>query len=147
MDSSPQAGEGYAPAGQVCCQSCCPIPNLCRELLKPPMAYAQLTLEEADVADETSRSDNPEAAGSPKGSKGKSDKKGRSSDRPAGPIGKIILFFREVIEQLRKVVYPTKKQLITYSIVVLIFVLIIMAYIGVLDVIFVDLMQRAFGVS
>ncbi|WP_213170553.1 preprotein translocase subunit SecE [Natronoglycomyces albus] len=99
------------------------------------------------MADETSRSDNAEAADSPKGKKGTSGRKGRKSDKRKGPVGKVTMFFREVVEQLRKVVYPTKKQLITYSIVVLIFVLVIMSYIGVLDMLFGDLMQRAFGVS
>nr|WP_255672895.1 preprotein translocase subunit SecE [Glycomyces amatae] len=52
---------------------------------------------------------------------------------------------REVVEQLRKVVYPTRRQLITYSIVVLVFVGIMMAYIGGLDLLFGDLIRRAFG--
>nr|WP_277605880.1 preprotein translocase subunit SecE [Glycomyces sp. L485] len=54
-------------------------------------------------------------------------------------------FLREVVEQLRKVVYPTRRQLVTYSIVVLVFVGIMMAYIGGLDLLFGDLIRRAFG--
>ncbi|WP_025273790.1 preprotein translocase subunit SecE [Haloglycomyces albus] len=80
-------------------------------------------------------------------------KAGKNAPRPkkgpaagnSGPLARLALFFRQVIEQLRKVVYPTRKQLITYSIVVLVFVLVMMAYIGGIDWVFKDAMQRAFG--
>ncbi|MFC4335794.1 preprotein translocase subunit SecE [Salininema proteolyticum] len=70
---------------------------------------------------------------------------GKKSPKNAKRKGGLGLFFRQVIEQLRKVVYPTKKQLVTYSIVVLIFVLFMMAYIGGLDWVFREGIQRAFG--
>lgn len=42
-------------------------------------------------------------------------------------------FLREIFEQLRKVVYPTRKQLLTYTAVVLIFVTIMIGVIYGLD--------------
>ncbi len=95
-------------------------------------------LEEADVADDTSRSDTTAGKGRPTPKRGDG-----SADR--NPFKLLGRFIREVIEQLRKVVYPTRRQLIVYSIVVLIFVAIIMAYIGGLDLLFGDLVRRAFG--
>ncbi|MFT4262440.1 MAG: preprotein translocase subunit SecE [Nocardioides sp.] len=42
-------------------------------------------------------------------------------------------FYRQVIAELRKVVWPTQQQLTTYFIVVLVFVLIMMAIVSLLD--------------
>lgn len=42
-------------------------------------------------------------------------------------------FYRQVVAELRKVVWPTQQQLTTYFIVVLVFVLIMMAIVSALD--------------
>jgi preprotein translocase subunit SecE len=42
-------------------------------------------------------------------------------------------FYRQVIAELRKVVYPTQEQLVSYFIVVMVFVLVMMAIIAGLD--------------
>ena len=42
-------------------------------------------------------------------------------------------FYRQVVAELRKVVYPTQEQLVTYFIVVMVFVLALIAYVSVLD--------------
>ena len=42
-------------------------------------------------------------------------------------------FYRQVVAELRKVVWPTQQQLTTYFIVVLVFVLIMMAIVSLLD--------------
>jgi len=55
------------------------------------------------------------------------------------------LFLRQVIAELRKVVRPTRSQLITYTTVVLVFVLAVMAYVSVLDFGFGKLVLWAFG--
>ncbi len=44
-----------------------------------------------------------------------------------------LTFYRQVIAELRKVVYPTQEQLITYFFVVMIFVLFMMAFVSLLD--------------
>ena len=43
------------------------------------------------------------------------------------------LFVRQVVAELRKVVRPTRNELVTYTTVVLVFVLAVMAYVSVLD--------------
>ncbi|MBA2738208.1 MAG: preprotein translocase subunit SecE [Actinomycetota bacterium] len=43
------------------------------------------------------------------------------------------LFLRQVIAELRKVVWPTQQQVVTYFFVVLVFVLVMMAYVSLLD--------------
>ena len=56
-----------------------------------------------------------------------------------------ITFYRQVIAELRKVVWPTQQQLVTYLIVVLVFVLVMIAYVSVLDVAFGKAVFAIFG--
>lgn len=56
----------------------------------------------------------------------------------AGPAGArkrggILLFLRQVIEELRKVVWPTRRDLLSYTGVVLVFVVVMMVFVSVLD--------------
>ena len=56
----------------------------------------------------------------------------RSRDRRTERTGPI-LFYRQVVAELRKVVWPTQQQLITYFFVVMAFVVFMMALISSLD--------------
>ncbi|MGH8870334.1 MAG: preprotein translocase subunit SecE [Actinomycetes bacterium] len=47
--------------------------------------------------------------------------------------GRLALYYRQVVSELRKVIWPTQRELITYTIVVLVFVLILMTIVGLLD--------------
>jgi preprotein translocase subunit SecE len=62
-----------------------------------------------------------------------------------GPFGRIGLFFRQVIAELRKVVRPTRTELLTYTSVVLVFVTAVMAFVSVLDYGFGHLVLLVFG--
>ena len=53
-----------------------------------------------------------------------------------GFFGRIILFVRQVIAELRKVVVPTRKELIRFTITVLVFVIIMMLIVTGLDLLF-----------
>jgi preprotein translocase subunit SecE len=59
--------------------------------------------------------------------------------------GNPTLFLRQVVAELRKVVRPTRTELITYTTVVLIFVLAVMLYVSLLDFGFGKLVLWAFG--
>ena len=48
-------------------------------------------------------------------------------------VGRASLFLRQVVAELRKVVRPTRNELVTYTAVVLVFVLAVMTYVSVLD--------------
>ncbi|KUL30212.1 preprotein translocase subunit SecE [Actinoplanes awajinensis] len=50
-----------------------------------------------------------------------------------GVFGRIGGFFREVISELRKVIWPTRKELLTYTGVVIVFVTVMTALVAVLD--------------
>ena len=56
-----------------------------------------------------------------------------------------ITFYRQVVAELRKVVWPTQQQLVTYLIVVLAFVLVMIAYVSVLDLAFGKAVFAVFG--
>ena len=70
-------------------------------------------------------------------------KKERAQRR--GPFGRVALFIRQVIGELRKVVAPTRKELVSYTIVVLVFVVIMMALVSGLDFVFSLLVNFLFG--
>ena len=55
------------------------------------------------------------------------------------------LFVRQVVAELRKVVRPTRNELVTYTSVVLVFVLAVMLYVSVLDFGLGRLVLWAFG--
>jgi preprotein translocase subunit SecE len=56
----------------------------------------------------------------------------RSRDRRTERTGPV-LFYRQVVAELRKVVWPTQEQLVTYFFVVMAFVVVVMALIAGLD--------------
>jgi preprotein translocase subunit SecE len=58
---------------------------------------------------------------------------------------RISLFYRQVIAELRKVIWPTRKELITYTSVVIVFVLMVIAYVSVLDFGFAKGVLAIFG--
>jgi preprotein translocase subunit SecE len=60
----------------------------------------------------------------------------RERDSRRGPWARFVLFLRQVIDELSKVVTPTRKELINYTLVVLVFVVIMMAFVSVLDLFF-----------
>ena len=64
--------------------------------------------------------------------KGRQSDGGKSGDRRTGPV----TFYRQVVAELRKVVWPTRQQLITYFWVVLVFVLVVMTFVSLLDLAF-----------
>ncbi|MDY0827703.1 preprotein translocase subunit SecE [Microbacterium sp. BG28] len=59
---------------------------------------------------------------------------------------RIVIFIRQVFAELRKVVTPTRKELVKFTGVVLGFVIVMMAVVYGLDVVFVWLTTVVFGV-
>ncbi len=57
----------------------------------------------------------------------------RSKDAKVGLFSRLIRFLKEVVSELRKVIWPTRKQMITYTAVVLVFVAFMVAVIAGLD--------------
>ena len=55
------------------------------------------------------------------------------------------VFYRQVVAELRKVVWPTQEQLVTYFFVVMVFVVVMMTLVSVLDLAFGKLVFQVFA--
>jgi preprotein translocase subunit SecE len=69
----------------------------------------------------------------------------RERGRDADKRTSLPTFYRQVVAELRKVVWPTQEQLITYFLVVMAFVLVMIAIVSVLDLGFGKLVFWMFG--
>ena len=69
----------------------------------------------------------------------------RSPEVKPGLPARLSLFYRQVVAELRKVIWPTRKELVTYTSVVVVFVLIIIAFVSLLDLGFGQLVLHVFG--
>jgi len=65
--------------------------------------------------------------------------------RRSGIFGRIGGFFREVVSELRKVIWPTRKELLTYTTIVIVFVTVMTTIVGLLDLGFGKAILWAFG--
>ena len=75
-----------------------------------------------------------------------STKARRPKDQRTGnPFVFLARFFREVVGEMRKVLWPTRRELIIYTIAVIIFVTILISIVGGLDFGFARLVLLVFG--
>jgi preprotein translocase subunit SecE len=65
--------------------------------------------------------------------------------RRTGLFGRIGGFFREVVSELRKVIWPTRKELLTYTTIVIVFVVVMTTIVGLLDLGLGKVILWAFG--
>jgi preprotein translocase subunit SecE len=76
--------------------------------------------------------------------RGRSDS-GRGESR--GLFARLGLFYRQVVAELRKVIWPTRRELITYTTVVMVFVTTLTVIVAILDNLFGRAMLFIFGGS
>ena len=62
-----------------------------------------------------------------------------------GLFARVGLFYRQVVSELTKVVWPTRKQLSTYTAVVLVFVSFVIAVVSIFDLVITKLVFWVFG--
>ena len=67
------------------------------------------------------------------------------SDTRVGFFGRIIRFIREVVAELRKVIWPTRKELLTYTAVVVVFIAVMLTIVAGLDFAFAKGVLWVFG--
>ncbi|MFF2508009.1 preprotein translocase subunit SecE [Streptomyces sp. NPDC058067] len=87
--------------------------------------------------------DMPDAQDEAPESKKKARKGGKRGKK--GPFGRLALFYRQIVAELRKVVWPTRNQLTTYTSVVIVFVVIMIALVTVIDYGFNHAVKYIFG--
>ena len=68
-----------------------------------------------------------------------------STEEPKSIFGRIGLFYRQVISELAKVVWPTRNQLTTYTAVVLVFVGFVILIVSIFDLILTRITFWIFG--
>jgi preprotein translocase subunit SecE len=78
---------------------------------------------------------------------GKSGKSGGGKKKPADRAKRTspALFYRQIVTELRKVVWPTRNELFSYTRVVIVFVTCIIAIVALLDNGIARLVQAVFG--
>jgi preprotein translocase subunit SecE len=82
------------------------------------------------MADAVGSIDTPDAQDEAPESK-KTRKGGKRAKK--GPLKRLALFYRQIVAELRKVVWPTRNQLSTYTTVVIVFVLVMIGLVTVID--------------
>ncbi|MET7616580.1 preprotein translocase subunit SecE [Streptomyces sp. NPDC005408] len=87
--------------------------------------------------------DMPDADDEAPESKRKNRKGGKRGKK--GPLGRLALFYRQIIAELRKVVWPTRNQLTTYTTVVIVFVVVMIGLVTVIDYGFQEAVKYVFG--
>ncbi|MBO0869030.1 MAG: preprotein translocase subunit SecE [Micromonosporaceae bacterium] len=87
------------------------------------------------------------AARGAKATRGRVDGKARTKTDidQLGVFGRLGRFIREVVAELRKVIWPTRKELLTYTAVLVVFVSVIIAVVGSLDWAFAWVTLRVLG--
>jgi preprotein translocase subunit SecE len=105
-----------------------------------------------DAVDDDADDDAPVSRGGtatkarPKaGAAGDKTTKTKEATRRVGFFGRILRFFREVVAELRKVIWPSRKELRNYAIVVIVFVAALMTIVALLDLGFARAVLWVFG--
>ncbi len=67
------------------------------------------------------------------------------TQRRPGRLRRTITFYKQVVAELRKVIWPTRRELLTYTSVVLVFVLFMVTVISIYDFFFSQGVLKVFG--
>jgi len=73
------------------------------------------------------------------------DRPVRSGERRPSRLRRVVLFYKQVVAELRKVIWPTRRELLTYTSVVLVFVLFMVAVVSAFDFVFSQGVLKVFG--
>jgi preprotein translocase subunit SecE len=99
-------------------------------------ASGAVELTESDADDDTRK----------KAKKAKKATKGRKSDEPSNnPFVFVFNYLKQVVAELRKVIWPNRKQMGSYTSVVLAFLVFMVTFIGLVDLGLAKLVLWVFG--
>jgi preprotein translocase subunit SecE len=114
--------------------------RLVREELEPAAAGARVSAGSARAAARASAARTGITAG-----KGRPTKARDQGPKRGNIFVRIVRYLREVVSEMRKVIWPTRKEMITYSIVVIIFLVFMVAMTWALDIGFARAVLAIFG--
>jgi preprotein translocase subunit SecE len=114
---------------------------------RPTGKRSRHRMDTEDLTDDESSSGLVETTESGAGVKaGKKAKKARESRGPStNPIAYVYNYLKQVVTELRKVIWPNRKQMITYTSVVLAFLVFMVTLIGLVDFGLAKLVLQVFG--
>jgi preprotein translocase subunit SecE len=69
----------------------------------------------------------------------------KTTEDKLGVFARVGLFYRQVVNELKKVVWPTREMLTTYTAVVLVFVAFIIAVVSIFDLVLTKVVFWVFG--
>jgi preprotein translocase subunit SecE len=98
-----------------------------------------------DTDGEATEADTDADSGVTKNGSGKKAKTARKSEPSRNPILFVVNYIKQVIAELRKVIWPNRKQMVSYTIVVLVFLAFMVAMISGADLGFAKLIELVFG--
>jgi preprotein translocase subunit SecE len=67
------------------------------------------------------------------------------TEEKLGLFARVGLYYRQIVSELKKVVWPTRNMLTTYTAVVLVFVAFIIAVVSVIDLVLTKVVFWVFG--
>jgi preprotein translocase subunit SecE len=115
---------------------------------RPVTAAARRERRASASGDAKPDADKARPAGREKAEKTAKDRPTPKRDRKAkqaSVFSRLVRFIREVWAELRKVIWPTRKQMVTYTTVVLVFVIFMVALVSGLDLAFGKVINVVFG--
>ena len=68
-----------------------------------------------------------------------------SKEKRPNVFARTTTYVRQVVAELRKVIWPTRKELVTYTTVVLVFVVIMVSIVSAFDFVFTQAVLAVFG--
>jgi preprotein translocase subunit SecE len=75
----------------------------------------------------------------------KAEKPKKPGERPANPLVFVYNYLKQVVAEMRKVIWPNRKQMLTYTSVVLAFLAFMVALVGLADFGLAKLVMLVFG--
>jgi len=122
---------------------------------RPSGKRSRQRVADADDDVDVESPDEVEVAKEDKAKKGRTAKKARTSkaakrprkagDRPANPFVFVFNYLKQVVAEMRKVIWPNRKQMLTYTSVVLAFLAFMVALVGLADFGLAKLVLLVFG--
>jgi preprotein translocase subunit SecE len=97
--------------------------------------------DEVEVSKEAKKTRTAKKAGADK----KAKKPKKPGDRTANPFVFIYNYLKQVVAEMRKVIWPNRKQMFTYTSVVLVFLAFMVALVGLADFGLTKLVLLLFG--
>lgn len=103
--------------------------------------------EDVDSSDEVedSKDSKKSSAAKKAGADKKPKKPKKPGDRTANPFVFVFNYLKQVVAEMRKVIWPNRKQMFTYTSVVLVFLAFMVALVGLADLGLTKLVLLVFG--